>query len=73
MDGVDGYLLHVGMTALFVYTRSKLSFRFPDEFKQIPLRTDVFLILITQKFQQQRKNCFLDQCVQVYTSALGLF
>lgn len=59
------------MTALLVYTSSKLIF--PDEFKQVPLRTGIFLILTPQKFQQQRKNCFLDQHVQVYTSALGLF
>lgn len=73
MDGVAGYLLHVGMTALLVYTSSKLCFRLPDEFEQMPLRTGIFLILTPQKFQQQRKKHFLDQCVQVYTSALGLF
>jgi len=72
MDGVAGYILHVGMTALLVYIKNKLCFRFQDEFKQMPLRAGVFLILTPQKFQQQSKNWFLDQCIQAYTSASGV-
>ena len=72
MDSIAGHILHVGMTALLVYTSNKLCFRFQDEFKQMPLRAGFFLILTPQKFQQQSKNCFLDQYVQAYTSASSL-
>lgn len=72
MDGVAGYLLHVGMTALLVYTGSKLCFRFLGEFKQMSLRTGIFLILTPQKFQQERKTCLRSVCSGLHL-CLGLF
>lgn len=68
MGDTAGYILHVGMTTLLVYTSNKLCF----EFKQMPLRAGIFLILTPQKFRKKSKNCFLDQCVQAYTSASAL-
>lgn len=60
MDDIAGYIMHMGMMVLFVYTDNKLCFKFQDEFKEMPLRAATFLIMTPQKFQQQSKNCFLD-------------
>lgn len=47
---MDGIAMCVGMTGLLVYISKKL-FSFQDEFKQMPLRAGIFLVLTAQKFQ----------------------
>lgn len=47
---MDGIATSVGMTGLLVYTGKKL-FSFQDEFKQMPLKAGIFLVLTAQKFQ----------------------